>query len=66
MCRIMCKERGCKFFCPANEFLTDNAAMIAYTGEILFKKGIFVPVNKIKDLDILPRERTDDVDVKWK
>jgi len=66
MCRIMCKERGCKFFCPANEFLVDNAGMIAFTGEILFKKGIFVPANKVKDLDILPRERTDDVVVNWK
>jgi len=66
MARIMCEERGCKFFVPANEFLTDNAAMIAYMGEILFRKGIFVPANKVKDIDILPRERTDDVLVKWK
>jgi len=66
MCRIMCKERGCKFFCPENSLLTDNGAMIAYTGEILFKKGIFVHANKVKDLDILPRERTDDVVVNWK
>jgi len=66
MARIMCEERGCKFFVPENQFLVDNAGMIAFTGEILFKKGIFVPANKVKDLDILPRERTDDVLVKWK
>src|SRR3990167_6043637 len=40
MCKIMCKERGAKFFCPAKEFLVDNGAMIAYTGEIMFKSGI--------------------------
>ena len=66
MCRIMCEERGCKFFVPENQFLTDNAAMIAYLGEILFKKKIFVPVDGISKMDILPRERTDDVEVKWK
>jgi N6-L-threonylcarbamoyladenine synthase len=65
MARIMCEERGCKFFVPENQFLVDNAAMIAFTGEILFKKGIFVPVNKVGSLDILPRERTDDILVKW-
>jgi len=66
MCRIMCEERGCKFFVPENQFLVDNAGMIAFTGEILFKKKIFVPASKVGELDILPRERTDDVIVKWK
>jgi len=66
MCRIMCEERGCNFFVPENSLLTDNGAMIAFTGEILFKKEIFVPVDKVKDIDILPRERTDDADVSWK
>jgi N6-L-threonylcarbamoyladenine synthase len=64
MCMIMCKERGAKFFCPDNSLLTDNGAMIAYLGEIMFKSGI-----KEKDLnkiDIKPRERTDDVRVSWK
>ena len=36
MCRLMCSERGAKMFCPAREFLVDNAAMIAYTGEIIW------------------------------
>jgi len=66
MARIMCEERGCKFFVPENQFLVDNAGMIAYTGEIMFKKGIFVPSDKVGKLDILPRERTDDVMVSWK
>ncbi len=91
MAKIMCEERGCKFFCPANQFLTDNGAMIAYLGEIMFNsvnKSYNVHDENIKEieskgekfreekliyyskdfdkLDINPRERTDDVVVKWK
>lgn len=36
MCRIMCEERGCRFFVPENQYLVDNAAMIAYLGEIIW------------------------------
>ncbi len=63
MCRIMCKERGAKFFCPAKEFLVDNPAMIAFTGEIMFNSGI---KEKPEKVDIKPRERTDDVEVTWR
>jgi N6-L-threonylcarbamoyladenine synthase len=63
MCKIMCKERGAKFFCPENSLLIDNAAMIAYTGELMFKKGISFEPEKI---DISPRERTDEVEVSWR
>lgn len=63
MCRIMCEERKAKFFCPAREFLVDNAGMIAYTGEIMFNAGISESPEKV---DIKPRERTDDVNVSWK
>ena len=66
MARIMCEERGCKMFCPEIPFLVDNAGMIAYTGEIMFNKGIKVEGKDIEKLDILPRERTDDVLVRWK
>jgi len=66
MCRIMCKERGCRFFCPPNEFLADNPAMIAYLGEIMWKAGIFTKTENIGNIDINPRERTDDIEVKWK
>ena len=66
MCRIMCEERGAKFFCPENQFLADNAGMIAYTGEIMFKSGVMFKEKKIMDLDIKPRQRTDDVEVVWK
>jgi len=66
MCRIMCKERGAKFFCPENQFLVDNAGMIAYLGEIMFESGIKFCGKKIEKLDILPRQRTDDVEVSWR
>ena len=63
MCKIMCKERGAKFFCPEPQFLVDNAGMIAFLGEIMFRKGIKIKPDK---LDIKPRQRTDDVNVTWK
>lgn len=66
MCKIMCKERGVKFFCPASQFLVDNAGMIAYLGWKMFEKGIFTPVEKIDSIDIEPRQRTDMIKVKWK
>jgi N6-L-threonylcarbamoyladenine synthase len=66
MARIMCEERGCKMFCPENQFLVDNAGMIGFLGEILFNKGIFTKSLDVKDLDIRPRERTDDIEVNWK
>jgi glycoprotease/Kae1 family metallohydrolase len=63
MANIMCKEYGAKCFIPANEFLVDNAAMIAWTGILMHKAGI---ETKIEDSIIKPYERTDDVDVVWR
>lgn len=63
MCRMMCESRGAKMFCPAREFLVDNGGMIAYTGEILFNAGI---KKKVEEVEVNPRERTDQVIVKWK
>lgn len=65
MCEIMCRERNASFFCPPNELLTDNGAMIAFQGEIMFKAGIKIAGKEIDKLDIKPRERTDDVEVRW-
>ncbi len=64
MCEIMCRERGAKFFCPENSLLVDNGAMIAYLGEIMFEKKIFE--KDFEKVDFLPRQRTDDVEVRWK
>ena len=75
MCRIMCEERRAKFFCPEKSLLTDNASMIAYTGEIMFnsttfKKGSRSPNEIVFEdpdkVDIKPRERTDDIEVTWR
>ncbi len=63
MCRIMCEERGCKLFVPDRSLLVDNAGMIGYLGLKMFLKGLGKSVDEI---DIAPRERTDDVEVLWK
>ncbi len=63
MFQIMCKERGAKFFCPERSLLVDNAAMIGYLGLKMHKSGLKFNTDEI---DIAPRERTDDVEVSWK
>jgi len=65
MCKIMCSERGAKFFCPDNELLTDNGAMIAFTGELMFGKDKSLAL-KPEKVEIKPRERTDQVNVTWR
>jgi N6-L-threonylcarbamoyladenine synthase len=64
MCKIMCEERGVKFFCPERSLLVDNAGMIGYLGLKMLKAGL--GTKEYDDVDIKPRERTDDVEVKWK
>ncbi len=66
MARTMCKERGAKLFVPVNSLLTDNGAMIAFLGEIMFKKEIYLNYNDLTNLEIQPRQRTDEVEVRWK
>ena len=66
MCRIMCEERGAKFFVPENSLLIDNGGMIAFLGEIMFKSGIKVQGKEIDKLNILPRQRTDEVEIIWR
>ncbi|MDA3836751.1 MAG: KEOPS complex N(6)-L-threonylcarbamoyladenine synthase Kae1 [Nanoarchaeota archaeon] len=63
-----------KFFCPPRPLLVDNGAMIAYLGEIMFNAEFELKKNghicwkkdKIEKIDIMPRQRTDQVDVTWK
>ncbi len=70
MCRIMASERNpkIKVFIPDNSLLVDNGTMIAYLGEIMFKNKIFIKpfTKKFDKLDINPKLRTDDVNIKWK
>ena len=63
MCRIMCEERGARSFVPENQFLVDNAAMIAWTGILEFNSGKKFSISKS---DIDPYERTDDVKIKYR
>jgi len=62
MCNIMCKERNAELFVPENQYLVDNAVMIAWQG-ILQKNDAAEEYSKI---DIKPYERTDDIKVAWK
>ena len=65
MATILARARGGKFSAPPQEFVVDNAAMIAYTGYIMYnadKNRYVLDPNKTT---FLPRQRTDDVDVKW-
>ena len=66
MCKIMCKERGAKFFVPENQFLVDNGAMIAFLGEIMFNSGIKFLGFQAEKLEIKPKQRTDEVEVIWR
>jgi N6-L-threonylcarbamoyladenine synthase len=66
MCKIMCKERGSKYFCPEKQYLVDQGAMIAHLGLKMYKKGLFYKIKDLDNADFNPKERTDMVDVKWK
>jgi glycoprotease/Kae1 family metallohydrolase len=66
MCKIMCVERGAKFFVVENRLLVDNGAMIAYLGEIMWKAGNFAEKKDLDKIDINPRQRTDDVEINYK
>jgi tRNA A37 threonylcarbamoyltransferase TsaD len=62
MLRIMCEERGAKFFLPPGKFMGDNGSMIAYTGLLMLKSGVTTPMQQSK---VRPNYRTDDVAVTW-
>ncbi|MFA6072644.1 MAG: bifunctional N(6)-L-threonylcarbamoyladenine synthase/serine/threonine protein kinase [Candidatus Woesearchaeota archaeon] len=63
MCKIMCEERNAKSYCPENQFLVDNAAMIAWTGLLKYSSE-----NKdcLNSSSINPYERTDDVLINYR
>ncbi|MFH1771136.1 MAG: bifunctional N(6)-L-threonylcarbamoyladenine synthase/serine/threonine protein kinase [archaeon] len=63
MAKIMCKDRGAKCFIPENQYLVDNAAMIALTGYLMYKAG---NETTIKKSEIRPYERTNEVIVNWR
>ena len=59
----MCEERGAVLKVPPNSVLVDNSAMIAWTGILMHKSG---HETKVKDSEILPKQRTDDVLIDWR
>jgi len=62
MLKVMCEERGARFFLPPRKFMGDNGSMIAYTGLIMLKSGVMTPLQESK---VRPNYRTDDVEVTW-
>ena len=63
MLRIMCEDRGARFYVPEQKYLGDNGAMIAYTGKLMLESGVSVPVDASQ---IIPSFRSDEVEVTWK
>ena len=63
MLRIMCEDRGARFFVPEQKYLGDNGAMIAYTGKLMLESGVSLPVDSSQ---INPSFRSDEVEVTWK
>ncbi len=59
MLDIMCRERGARFAVVPMELAGDNGAMIGWTGILMHRARM-----KTKP-GILPRQRTDDIDVRW-
>lgn len=62
MLRIMCAERGAKFFAVPKELAGDNGAMIAWLGLLMRDQALKTP----EDATVEQRFRTDEVDVTWK
>jgi len=62
MCSKMCAERGADCYTLKNEFNVDNGAMIAWLGLIMHNAGKRM---SIREADIKPYLRTDDIEVFW-
>ena len=75
MAATMCEERGATCFVVENQFNVDNAAMIAWTGKLAAcgetsATGVQGTEIKntldVKDAEILPFVRTDEIDITWR
>jgi N6-L-threonylcarbamoyladenine synthase len=62
MCKKMCAERGAECYTLKNEFNVDNGAMIAWLGLLQHQAGQKM---SIKEADIKPYLRTDDIETFW-
>ncbi|MCC7574908.1 tRNA (adenosine(37)-N6)-threonylcarbamoyltransferase complex transferase subunit TsaD [Candidatus Woesearchaeota archaeon] len=63
MVRLMCDERGAKSFVVENQFLVDNAAMIALTGVLIYS---FEKRDLFNESSINPYQRTDEVIINYR
>ena len=62
MLKTMCEDRNAEFHAPPKELMGDNGAMIAYTGLLMFKHGITIPLEKSY---ARPDFRIDSVEIVW-
>jgi N6-L-threonylcarbamoyladenine synthase len=62
MLETMAKEREAKYWAVPRQFAGDNGAMIAWTGILMEKSGKY---EHQKDPDVMPRQRTDDLEIRW-
>ncbi|MDI9617345.1 MAG: bifunctional N(6)-L-threonylcarbamoyladenine synthase/serine/threonine protein kinase [Methanothrix sp.] len=62
MLRLMCEERGARFYLPEKRFMGDNGSMIAYTGLLMLKSGVSTP---LESSGVRPNYRTDEIEVRW-
>jgi N6-L-threonylcarbamoyladenine synthase len=63
MLKTMCEEDGVEFGVAPNEFNRDNGAMIAYAGELMFKKYGAMPLEKCVPITNYRIERMKDISV---
>lgn len=66
MLNIMCKERNAKFYAVPLKYSGDNAVMIGWQGILQYKSNKrYYDSLKLKDIDIKPGWRADEVIVNW-
>jgi universal protein Kae1 len=63
MARTMCEERGAAFHCPPRDVLVDNGAMIAWLGHLKLQAGDTLALERSQ---VMPYQRTDEVEVTWR
>ncbi len=63
MINTMCEERGAKAYTLENQYLVDNAAMIALTGTLIHAQD---KKDQLENSKIKPYERTDDVQINYR
>jgi N6-L-threonylcarbamoyladenine synthase len=63
MIKDMCEERGAEMFVPDRKLCTDNGAMIAWLGDLMYSSGVRMSID---DTTVEQRFRTDEVNVTWR